>query len=349
MRNHTFVTLVIGSCLIVALAFFTMGTAAAEQKPIELKVASWNPPHIDPSKIAIEWAKTVEERSGGKVKFTFYWASSLCKMQDTFRATQTGLADVGMWVIGSSVAGLTPLNEYISLPFMGFKDSPTVLEVFREMRKTMPELNAEFKGMKYLYGWPMPPYQFHTTKKPIRVPDDIRGMKIMCDAFASDFLNSLGAVAVPKGPPDFYLSLQKGLVEAQLNHWAVVRAFKLEELFSEHTQVGTAGVNSLICIWLMNNDSWNKLPPEAQEAIMELQPQYEDRQLALSLELQKLGQGIAREAGHEIIDVTPKELEQWVKASEPVRDQWVEDMEAKGKPGKAIYKKAQKLIKKFNK
>jgi TRAP-type C4-dicarboxylate transport system substrate-binding protein len=349
MKDNKLIPLVIGIFLIIALPFFTIGTAASQTKPIELKVATWNPPQIDPSKVAVEWAKIVEERSGGKVKFVFYWASSLCKMEDTFRATQTGLADVGMWVIGSSVAGITPLNEYISLPFMGFKDSPTVLKVFREMRKTMPELDAEFMGMKYLYGWPMPPYQFHTTKKTIRVPEDLRGMKVMCDAFASDFLNSLGAVAVPKGPPDFFLSLQKGLVEAQLNHWAVVRAFKLEELFTEHTQVGKAGVNSLICIWLMNNDSWNKLPPEAKEAIMDLQPQFEDKQLALSLELQKLGQDIAREAGHKIIDVTPQELKQWIKASESVREQWVKDMEAKGKPGKAIYKEAQKLIKKFNK
>lgn len=348
MKHKKWTLLVIGIFLIFALPLFTMGTAASETKPIELKVATWNPPQIDPSKTAVEWAKTVEERSGGKVKFTFYWASSLCQMPDTFRATQTGLADVGMWVIGN-VAGITPLNEYISLPFLGFKDSPTVLKVFREMRKKMPELDAEFKGMKYLYGWPMPPYQFHTTKKTIRVPEDLRGMKVMCDATSSDFLNSLGAVAVPKGPPDFYLSLQKGLVDAQLNHWAVVRAFKLEELFTEHTQVGTAGVNSLICIWLMNNDSWNKLPPEAQKAIMDLQPQFEDKSLDLSLELQKKGQNEAREAGHKIIDVTPKELEQWIKSSESVREQWVKDMEAKGLPGKAIYKEAQKLIKKFNK
>jgi TRAP-type C4-dicarboxylate transport system substrate-binding protein len=82
---------------------------------------------------------------------------------------------------------------------------------------------------------------------------------------------------------------------------------------------------------------------------MDLQPQFEDKSLNLSLELQKKGQDEARKAGHEILDVTPQEFKQWVKASEPVREQWVKDMEAKGKPGKAIYKEAQKLIKKFNK
>jgi TRAP-type C4-dicarboxylate transport system substrate-binding protein len=159
MKNKKLTALIIGIFLITALSFFTIGTAASETKPIELKVATWNPPQIDPSKTAVEWAKLVEERSGGKVKFVFYWASSLCQMQDTFRATQTGLADVGMWVIGN-VAGITPLNEYISLPFLGFKDSPTVLKVFREMRKTRPELDADGPCRLTNFTLPKRPYGF---------------------------------------------------------------------------------------------------------------------------------------------------------------------------------------------
>jgi TRAP-type C4-dicarboxylate transport system substrate-binding protein len=339
-------------CIIIFLAFllscFATAYAQSSTKPMEIKVATWNPPHIAPSKIVVKWAKMVEERSGGKVKFVFYWASALAKLPDTFRATQTGIADMGMWVIGA-VSGLTPLNEYISLPFMGFKDSPTVLKVFREMRKKMPVLDAEFKGLKYLYAYPMPPYQFHTTKKTIRVPGDLRGMKLLADASSTDFLKALGAVTVTKGPPDWYMSLQKGLVEAQLNHWAVVNAFKLEELFSQHTEVGLAGANSLMLGWWMNQDSWNKLPPEAQKAIIDIQPAIEEESLNMSLHLQKLGQEGAKKAGHEIIKLSPEEVEVWAKATASAREKWVASMEAKGKPGKAVYDEAQRLIAHFNK
>jgi len=337
----------IGVFLVVTLSLFTVCGSFAMAKPIEIKVATWNPAHIDPSKMVVEWAKKVEERSNGKVKFAFFWASSLAKMEDTFRTTQTGLADMGMWVVGN-VSGLTPLNEYISLPFLGFKDSPTVLKVFKEMWNTRPELPAEFKGLKYVYGYPMPPYHFHMVEKTVRVPGDLKGIKIMADASSTDFLNSLGAVSVVKGPPDWYMSLQKGLVEGHMNHWAVVRAFKLEELFKVHSQPGLAGVNSLILSWWFNQDSYDKLPPETQKAIMDLQPEYEQASLALSLNLQKLGQEGAQKAGHPIIELTPQEVDQWIKAAEPVQEKWVEDMEAQGKPGKAVYEEAKRLIAKFN-
>ena len=347
MKSQNRVVVFAGIFLVISFFFFTVTYAASTAKPMELKVATWNPEHIAPSQIVQKWAKMVEERSGGKVKFAFYWASSLAKLQDNFRATQTGIADIGMWVVGA-VSGLTPLNEYISLPFLGFKDTPTVLKVYNEMRRRIPELDAEYKGLRNLYTYPMPPYHFHMTKKIVRVPEDIRGLKIMADANSTDFLNTLGAVSVSKGPADWYMSLQKGLVEGILNHWAVVDAFKLEELVTEHIQPGYAGVNSLMLGWWINGDSWSKLPPEAQKAMIDVQPEIEKLSLDTSLKLQSIGQEKAREAGHEIIELTPEEVQQWIKASEPVREKWIADMEAKGKPGRAVYEEAKRLIAQFN-
>lgn len=346
------VSKVVALALLLIFSFSMKILAQTERKPLEIKVATWIPPQIAPGETVRMWAKEIEERSGGEIKFIFFWSGSLVKMEDTFRATLAGLADVGMWVIGSSVGGLVPLNEYISLPFLGFKNTPILLEVFREMRKRFPELDAEFSGMRYLYGWPMPPYQFHFTsrvKKKVRLPQDLKGIKIMCDAMSSHMLNYLGAVAVSKGPQDWYLSLQKGLVDAHLVHWATLHQYKLEELFAYHTEVGAAGVNSLMSIWLMNENTWNKLSHKTQKIIMELQPKYEERSLRVSLELQEIGREAARKAGHEIIELSPGEVGEWVKATEPLKQEWVDKMEAKGLPGRIIYQEARKLIQQFNK
>jgi TRAP-type C4-dicarboxylate transport system substrate-binding protein len=331
-----------------AITFCLLAPVHAASKPIELKVASWNPPHIAPSKTMQAWAKEVEEKTEGQVKFTFFWASSLAKLQDNFRATQTGLADIGQWVIGA-VSGLTPLNEYISLPYLGFKDSPTVLKVFTEMQKTSPELAAEFKNLKYIHGFPMPPYHIHTTEKKVRVPEDLRGMKLLADANSTDFIKLLGAVPVVKGPPDWYMSVQKGLVEGKLNHWNVVRVFKLEELFKYHTDMGPAGVNSLIFGWWMNEDTWKKLPPKAQKVIMDLQGPYEQKSVGISLDQQKMSVAAANKAGHPIIELTPQELEKWVAIGEQIQQNWIDKMEAKGKPGRMIIQKAKQLVEKYNK
>ena len=95
MKRQKKTTLVIGVFLFIAFCFFTIGSSVSMAEPIELTVTSFNPPHIPPMKLIQEWARVVEERSGGQVKFTFYFAGSLVKMEDTFRAIQTGLADMG--------------------------------------------------------------------------------------------------------------------------------------------------------------------------------------------------------------------------------------------------------------
>lgn len=347
MKTMKKISAVLTVFLLIILISFPFSVAFAKEKPIELKVTSFNPPHIPPSKLIQEWGRVVEEKSGGQVKFTFFFAGSLVNMEDTFRAIQTGLADMGIWMIGG-VQGLTPLNEYISLPFLGFKDLPTLYKVFKEMQSTSPELQAEFKGMNLIYAYTMPPHQIHTVNKPVRVPDDIRGMKIMADANITDFVAAVGAIAVTKGPADWYMSIQKGLVEGQIVHFNVVKFFKLEELFNYHTQLGEAGIRSAVIGWWMNSDTLKKLPSDVQKIIMDLQPQFEQRAFKDNLADLNMSIESSRKAGHPIIELTPEELEPWMRIGESVQGQWAEEMESKGKPGKAILAEAKRKIAKFN-
>jgi TRAP-type C4-dicarboxylate transport system substrate-binding protein len=347
MKTMKKISAILTAFMLIILISFPFSVALAKEKPIELKVTSFNPPHIPPSKLIQEWGRTVEEKSGGQVKFNFYFAGSLVKMEDTFRAIQTGLADMGIWMIGA-VHGLTPLNEYISLPFLGFKDLPTLYKVFKEMQSTSPELQAEFKGMKLVYAYTMPPHQIHTVNKPVRVPDDIRGMKIMADAHSTGFLAAVGATAVTKGPADWYMSMQKGLVEGQIVHFNVVRFFKLEELLGYHTRLGETGIRSAVIGWWVNNDTFEKLPSNVQRIIMDLQPQFEQRAFKDNMADLKVSVENARKAGHPIIELTPQELEPWMRLGEGLQQQWAEEMESKGKPGKAILTEAKRTIAKFN-
>lgn len=347
MTKRNFMPLFLSFFLFFFLSFCTSLHAESKANPVELKVATWNSAQLPPSKLTQKWAKMVEERSGGKVKLIFYFSGTLVSMNDTYRAMQTGLIDIGMWVIGI-IPGLHPLNEYISLPFMGWNDSTTALKVYHEMQLRFPELDAEFKGLKNIYTYAMPAYHIHTTKKIVRVPDDIDGMKMLADATSSDFLHTLGAVTVSKGPADWFMSLQRGLVDGQLLHWAAVDGLKLEELFANHTQAGPAGLWFVFTGWWMNMNTWNNLPPEVQKAFVDLQPWVEQEHLKLSLELEKKAQDAAKKMGHKIINLTPEEIELWAKETVSVREKWIANMEEKGKPGRAIYEESLRLINQYN-
>jgi TRAP-type C4-dicarboxylate transport system substrate-binding protein len=334
----------------IFIIFFFSGAYAKQQaKPVELKFTSWMPPQLPFDQfIEKKWGKMVEEKSNGSVKIKFYWSGSLVAFKDTYRAVQTGVADIGYWVLGS-LQGVHTLNEFTSLPLMGWDSTFTATKVYHEIQKKFPELDAEFQGLTNLFSCAMPPNQIHMINQRVRVPEDIHGMKILAAAGWSDFINTIGAVSVFKGPQDWYMSLQKGLVDGQFQHWPAVDGFKITELFSSHTHAGKGGFGTIMHGFWMNSEVFNKLPPEAQKAFMELKPWAEQEGLKLDDKLIGKGRAAAEKMGHEMIDLTAEEIETWIKATEPVREKWVATMESKGKPGKAIYDEAQRLISIYNK
>lgn len=334
--------------LIFLFPFLTTATAESQSKPIELKLATWDPPQIAVSKAKERWANLIEEKSGNRVKITFYWAQALAAYPDTYRATQSGIADMGTWVFGIT-SGLHSLNEFNSLPLLGYDSMASGTKVYHELRKKFPQLDAEFKGVKLLWSCFMPAYSFHSAGKEIRAPEDVRGMKIMAGAAWTDFAKSLGFVTIGKGPPDWYMSIQKGLVEAQFIHWPAAYAFKLIELFSSHTLAGGAGFGMQMQCMFMNIDAWNKLPDDIQKIIMDLQPWIQDEVIKVDTAEQERGIAQAKEMGHKMIYLTPEEIQLWTAATAPARDKWVAEMEAKGLPGKAIFEEAKRLIIKYNK
>ena len=99
----------------------------------------------------------------------------------------------------------------------------------------------------------------------------------------------------------------------------------------------------------MNQGVWDKLPPEARKAFDDSQEWLQQEDIKINEILIDKAMDQAKQMGHPIYELTPEEKELWTKVSEPIRQKWVSDMEAKGKPGKAVYREALKLIKQYNK
>ena len=101
MKVQKTIIFCVGILLVLFLSFFTFPITELSAKPIELKVTSWNPAQLPMAQlIEKKWGKMVEDKSNGKVKLTFYWSGSLVAFKDTYRSIQTGVADIGHWVLG---------------------------------------------------------------------------------------------------------------------------------------------------------------------------------------------------------------------------------------------------------
>jgi len=95
-----------------------------------------------------------------------------------------GIADCAIYVTGLN-PGIQSLNLYVSLPFLGYPSGRAAVEVYKDIWKKFPEIEAEFTktGTKVAYASFMEPNQLHlTVDKIVKKPEDLKGLRIMCSA-----------------------------------------------------------------------------------------------------------------------------------------------------------------------
>ena len=347
MRNQRLTILSVIIFCAFFLSLFTTASAESGKKPMEIKVADWNPENRATSRLKVDWARKIEERSDGKVKFTFFFSGSLGGFRESYRTMLEGVADICFWAHGV-IPKIHALNEVVTLPFMGW-DRPMLTRICHDLPEKFPEFDKEYEGAKNLYIDAHTAYVFSMREKGVRVPDDLRNMKILAPANGRRLVDAIGGVPLHKGPRDYYMSLAKGLADGMLNDFLAVDIFKCMEAVTSHTRAGEGGFGRVVTGYWMNKNTWNKLPPVTRRAIMDLKPWIEQEFIELFDKMDKEAENKARKMGDKVIDLTPEEVEIWKKVAQPVHEQWIQEMEAQGKPGKAVYEEIKRLISMYKK
>jgi TRAP-type C4-dicarboxylate transport system substrate-binding protein len=311
-------------------------------KSIELSFASHVPPKAAPYVNAfIPWAKEIEKRTNGQVKIKFYVAQTLVKARDSYDAVKNGIADIS-WVMYSWTPGRFPLTSVMELPYL-VKSTFAGANVLTKLFEKFPEMRAEVKETHLLWSWTTMPYELHTVKKSIRKLEDIKGMKLATQPGARAALEALGAVPVTMPTPNIYQTVEKGVADGSALAWGAFKAFKIYEVTNYHTDIHLA---AMAYGTVMNKNTWNKLPKDAQKVITEVTKEMMPYTNCAAVSAEKeVGKKIVRELGRKIYVIPPKERARWIATAQPEADKWVKAMEAKGLPGRAVLDEAQRLMK----
>lgn len=342
------------SVLVIAVFALFLVAAHAQptaKKPMELIFSHTSPAVSGIGKMAKQWGDIIETKSGGRVKFVYYWAGTLVPITEQVKGIKTGTADVAQ--IGPlSIASYMPVSYAVPyLPFMGIPSMTAGTKIWWELYDKFPAIQKEWADVKLLVSRMMPPDQIHTTKKMVKVPGDLKGMKLaVSSALISKFVTQQGGAATPIPPTDIAVSLSTNVVEGWINHFPVAMIFGTLPSYKYHLVVGSndyTGIDAGMDQIIMNKDAWDKLPADIQEIFEEASAWYTEACVKMDMgEIQK-AMNIVKKAGHTITYLTPKELKVWAEAAEPVHKEWIENNEAKGIPAEAIYKEYKKLIKKY--
>jgi len=106
------------------------------------------------------------------------------------------------------------------------------------------------------------------SKKPVLVPEDMKGLKIrlMQNPVYVDSFKALGANAVPMAWTEALTALQQGTIDGQENPLNVIVSFNLFESQKHLAITRHAYAPNVI---IMSKKTWQKLSPEQQKLVQE--------------------------------------------------------------------------------
>lgn len=339
---------VIASLSIAAIAILFM-LAPSSAEVVQLTCSIHNPEMSPAGQAMKHWDEMVEQESKGKVKIDVHYGGVLLNGKEAYRGIQTGIADLGHYVLDKREGFL--LNTVIALPFMGWPSQVDTGEIFKKINEKFPEAAKEWKGVKMIAAFMMPPTNIHTAKKQIKTPQDLKGLKMHgAENTVIESLAALGATPVNLDIGDMYMSLDRGLINGVMNHFPVLSIFGVLELLKYHTVLGDGGINmSPMCI-IFNAESFDKLPPDVRDLILGAERHWVDTILEKDLAMQAKAIEQAKADNHVFTHLTKDEVSEWRKLVKvPIHDKWIKAAEDKGLPGKAVYDTTLELIARYNK
>lgn len=345
MRNKLlFVFLVL---VLVTLPLFAACAKPAPAPTIELSLAHfWPPTHFLNTEQVTGWAADIEKATKGQVKITTYPGSTLLKGPETYDGVVKGVADIGVSVFAYT-RGRFPLLEGWELPGIPYANATaSAMVAWDGYKKFKP---AELNDTKVLYLFATGPGHMWT-KKPVRTLEDLKGMRIRATGLSAKSLEALGATPEAMSQADATEALMKGVVDGNLSPTEVLLGFKQAELVDYITM--TPFIYNTLFFCVMNPDKWNSLPANVQKAFDEVNDKWSEKAGGIwdSHMQEGLDYGV-KEHSLQVIKLSPEETARWKALLAPLHNKYIDDMTAKGLPGKEaldwILEKAEKHSKKY--
>lgn len=215
----------------------------------------------------LKWAKAVEERTKGGLKIEVFPSAQLGVEEDILEQIRAG-ANVGQNTDSARMGNYVPGIACMNGPYF----AETIAEV--EKLKKMPtvqgwldELANKF-GFKVLsFGW-IQGYRHFFTNKPVRTPEDLKGLRIRTPPAPiwQESVRALGATPVALAFGEMYPALQQKVidgVELVYNNIPGGRFYEVLKYVSETGHIMLVNFEVISAKW------FNALPPDYQKILVE--------------------------------------------------------------------------------
>lgn len=334
--------------LLAAGAFAMMvGTTAADaaDKKAKIKLSYWVPPVHKLTPGYKDWAAAVEKASGGTIETTLFPSSQLGSGRDHYDMVKRGIANFGL-----INPGYTPGR----FPILGASDLPFTI------KDSLPAARALTAWYKKYAAKEMPDHYvchvfthdkatFHTSKKLIRVPADVKGLNIRsANQTMSRFVTALGGNPVQVPIMEAKDTLAKGITDGiTVTMGGLAGSFK----FKDVTKF-TLDVPLYVSTFThgISKRSYDGLAAGQRRVIdNHCTPDWAAKTYSYWYHADQKDQVTARNLkGHTWTKPNASELALWKKAAEPVVAAWRESVKKAGENPDTVLKEMRDLLKKEN-
>ncbi len=250
-------TVVLAAALSAALALPALAAT--------LKIAFLAPPGSKWDQIFQKMAKSVSEKTGGKLRVRFIGGGVMGDEPDEVRKMRAGQLQ-GAALTGMGLGLIEKEVRVLEVPLLYKTDA----DVDKATTRLEPRLNKKFDDAGYvLLGWAEvgPVYLF--TNKPIRTMADMQGVKMWMwegDKLAEAVFKELKLIPTPLAITQVLTSLQTGMIDGVYNAPQGLLALQWNGKVKYMLDLRiTQSIGALV----LTRKAWDKLAPDEQKILKE--------------------------------------------------------------------------------
>jgi tripartite ATP-independent transporter DctP family solute receptor len=263
----------------------------------------------------------VEAESGGRIAVNIYPSGQLGGETELLQSAQEGMLTMAM--VSGAYSKLCKEANVLEIPYL-FPSAPVAWEVLDgEFGQQLSEQCLKTTGLRNLAYGETGFRHFTNSKREIKSPDDLRGLKIrvMTTPLYVELLKSLKAEPTPIAFPEVPAALTTGVIDGQENPVSVISANKFYELQKYITLDGHVYGTDFL---LMNEDFYKSLSDTDRAIIDRASNVAGTVGRAIQQVNSAEGLEVLAQKGMKITSLTPEQQKQFRDQTQPAVIKWLE-------------------------
>lgn len=248
-----------------------------------------------------EWfAAEVDKRTNGQLKGEVVSLPELGLTGfELVRVTRAGLVDFAD-IILAYVSGEIPAVEAVDLPGL-YKDIDASVKAHAAFLPAVRKYEDKLGGV--VLGGYIWPGQYLFTRKPVKSPADLKGLKVRVYGSAqTELARYLGMEPVALSFAELYPALERGTIDAAITGSYPGFAIKLFEVSKQIVDINH-GPNSGVLV--VSKRSWDRLTPGQQAAFRKLGDEFSEKGWEIGRRTDREGLEENKKKGMEFIPLSP--------------------------------------------